>query len=80
MALVAGTHLPEVFDEAVTALLDPQALAREDGLSEGEGRWILLGMSARLRLLTVVYTLRGDEQIRLISAPKATRKEAVFYA
>lgn len=37
-------------------------------------------MGARPRLLTVVYTLRGDERIRLISARKATRKEAVFYA
>jgi len=68
------------FDEAVTALLDPQALAREDGLAEGEARWVLLGMSARPRLLTVVYTLRGDERIRLISARKATRKESTFYA
>lgn len=68
------------FDEAVSALLDPQALAREDGLAEGEARWILLGMSARPRLLTVVYTLRGDERIRLISSRKATRKEAEFYA
>lgn len=58
----------------------PRALAREDGLAEGEARWILLGMSARPRLLTVVYTLRGDERIRLISARKATRKEAEFYA
>jgi uncharacterized protein len=68
------------FDEAVTALLDPRALAREDGLSEGEARWILLGMSSRPRLLTVVYTLRRDERIRLISARKATRREAKFYA
>lgn len=68
------------FDEAVTALLDAQALAREDGLAEGEARWILLGMSDRPRLLTVVYTLREDERIRLISARKATRREAKFYA
>ncbi len=68
------------FEEAVTALLDPRALALEDGQSEGEARWILLGISARPRLLTVVYTLRGDERIRLISARKATRKEAEFYA
>jgi uncharacterized protein len=44
------------------------------------GRWILLGMSVKPRLLTVVYTLRGDERIRLISARKATRNEARFYA
>lgn len=68
------------FDEAATALLDPRALAQEDVSSAGEGRWILLGMSASARLLTIIYTLRGDERIRLISARKATRKEAVFYA
>lgn len=62
------------FAEAATALLDEQALAYEDGQAEGEARWKLLGMSAQGRLLTVVYTLRG-ENLRLISARKATAKE-----
>lgn len=40
-----------------------------------------MGMSAQARLLVVVYTLRGpDERIRLISARKATRTEARYYA
>ena len=45
------------FEEAATALLDPQALAlaQEDVNSEGEARWLLIGMSASARLLTVVY-------------------------
>jgi uncharacterized DUF497 family protein len=60
--------------------LDPRALAQEDPASEGEPRWVLLGMSSRARLLTVVYTLRNDDRIRLISARKATRKEAEDYA
>ena len=68
------------FDEAVTSLLDPMALAQEDPDVEGEARWVLVGISARARLLTVVYTLRGEESIRLISARKATRKEAKYYA
>ena len=68
------------FEEAATALLDPKALAEEDDSSTGEPRWLLLGMSARARLLTVVYTLRAEERIRLISARKATRKEASSYA
>jgi uncharacterized DUF497 family protein len=67
------------FDEAITCLLDPQALAMEDGDSEGEARWVLLGMSRQGRLLTVVYTLRGDLP-RLISARKATAKEEKSYA
>ena len=68
------------FEEAATSLLDPQALAQEDADSEGEGRWILIGMSASARLLTVVYTLRDESRIRLISARKATRKEVGYYA
>jgi len=68
------------FEEAATALLDPMALAQEDGSSEGEPRWVLIGMSAQLRLLTVVHTLRHQDRVRLISARKATRKEAKYYA
>jgi uncharacterized DUF497 family protein len=56
------------------------ALAQEDESSEGESRWVLIGMSANARLLTVVYTLRDENRIRLISARKATRKEASIYA
>jgi uncharacterized protein len=68
------------FEEAATALLDPRALTQEDDSSTGEPRWVLIGMGAAARLLTVVYTLRAEERIRLISARKATRKEASFYA
>ena len=68
------------FEEAATSLLDPNALAQEDKDSESEARWVLIGMSANARLLTVVYTLRDENRIRLISARKATRKEAAFYA
>jgi uncharacterized DUF497 family protein len=68
------------FEEAATSLLDPQALAHEDADSKGETRWFLIGMSASARLLTVVYTLRYEDRIRVISARKATRKEAEYYA
>ena len=68
------------FEEAATALLDPMALAREDAAAEGEPRWVLIGMSAQLRLLTVVYTLRRQDRVRLISARRAMRKEAKHYA
>jgi len=67
------------FEESLTALLDPLALVREDPDAEGENRWVLIGMSNQARLLTVVYTLR-NERIRLISARKATKKEANNYA
>ena len=68
------------FEEAATALLDPMALAQEDPASEGEPRWVLIGMSAQMRILTVVYTLRRQDRVRLISARKATRKETKHYA
>ena len=68
------------FKEAETALYDPAALAQEDTDSTGEHRWVLIGMSENARLLTVIYTLSDNEIIRLISARKATRKEAQYYA
>jgi hypothetical protein len=68
------------FEEAATSMLDPLALAQEDPTSTDEARWVLLGMSAAARLLTVVYTLRSKERVRLISARKATRKEETYYA
>ena len=52
---------------------------QEDLDTQGEHRWILLGMSDQARLLTVIYTLR-DDSIRIISARKSTTKEANNYA
>ena len=68
------------FKEAVSALLDPMALAQEDSNSQQERRWVIIGLSAQGRLLTVIYTLREEERIRLISARKSTRQEAQHYA
>jgi uncharacterized DUF497 family protein len=71
-----GVH----FEEAASALLDPQALSMEDADSLGELRWILVGMSSAARLLTVVYALPDENRIRIISARKSTWSEATFYA
>ena len=68
------------FEEAATALLDPNALAQEGRSATTEARWILIGMSVRPRLLTVIYTVRPEDRLRLISARKSTRKEASYYA
>jgi hypothetical protein len=46
--------------------------------SDKEERLILIGNSARNRLLVVVHTERG-ENIRIISARKATKKERKQY-
>ncbi|MGQ8366187.1 BrnT family toxin [Glaciecola sp. 1036] len=49
-------------------------LGFEDSDSELEQRWVLLGMSEQNRLLVVVYTLRENEIIRLISARKEVKQ------
>lgn len=66
--------------EAAGSLLDPMALVCEDESAAGEVRLVLVGMSSEGRLLTVCYTLRGEETIRLISARRATRQEERQYA
>ncbi|OQW87991.1 MAG: hypothetical protein BWK78_08575 [Thiotrichaceae bacterium IS1] len=68
------------FQEALICFYDLRQVAFYDaGHSEEEDREILLGHSKQGRLLVVCYTLRGD-LIRLISARRATRKEAQDYA
>lgn len=67
------------FEEALTALYDPMALCIEDASAVGESRWVLVGISQSLRLLTVIYALRG-ETIRIISARKSTQREIKDYA
>jgi hypothetical protein len=67
------------FAEAVTVMEDDFALTREDPDSEGEQRFVTLGMSSVANLLVVVYTYRGTDSIRLISAWKAHRRQRVRY-
>jgi len=70
------------FDEAKSAFLDENArLIPDPEHSEGEERFILLGLSIQLRLLLVCHCYRkGDEVIRIISARKADRSERKQYA
>jgi uncharacterized DUF497 family protein len=68
------------FPEAQTVFEDPWALATGDRLhTEREERFIIIGMSARERLLTVVHCYREHLTIRLISARRATRTERRTY-
>jgi uncharacterized DUF497 family protein len=70
------------FAEAKTAFADEHGLLMADpDHSEDEDRFILLGLSARLRLLVVCHTYRQqDEFIRLISARTADRSERTRYS
>ena len=69
------------FVEASTVFNDPDALFMGDpDHSEEEERFILLGMSVALHILVVCHCYReDDEQIRIISARKATKTEQSFY-
>jgi len=68
------------FDEAATCLLDPMALVVEDPDAEGEQRFILIGMSNNIRLITVCYAFPDEDTIRIISARKSTAREEASYA
>ena len=68
------------FEEARSVFFDEQALLLEDPqpLHEEE-RFVLLGLSASIRLLVVVHALRERDVIRIISARRATRLETREY-
>lgn len=67
------------FDEASTVFGDPFSRTIPDPLhSQEEDRFVILGESHRGRLLAVVFTERG-ENLRLISARRATRREKKDY-
>ena len=69
------------FEEAQTAFYDEDAKVFSDpDHSEDEDRFILLGMSNRLRVIVVCHCYReSDSVIRLISARKANRREKLDY-
>ncbi|MCP3902447.1 MAG: BrnT family toxin [Planctomycetes bacterium] len=69
------------FDEAMTVFFDEHALLIEDPEhSEAEDRFIMLGLSSKLRILVVCHCYRsGDDVIRLISARRANKQEREGY-
>ena len=67
------------FEEAATVFGDPLSLTIDDPLhSKHEERFVTMGESVRRRILVVVHTERGDN-IRIISARVATRRERKAY-
>jgi uncharacterized DUF497 family protein len=65
------------FADAVSVFSDDLAITIPDERFDEE-RFITVGMDAFGRVLLVVYTWRGNE-IRLISARQATRRERKQY-
>jgi len=70
------------FEEAQTTFLDESAMLIDDpDHSRAEERFLLVGLSAGLRTLTVSHCYRkADDVIRIISARKATRNEREAYS
>ncbi len=61
------------FDESAIEFFDPEH-------SDDEDRFLMLGLSFRLRVLLVCHCFRQkDSLIRIISARKATRREQEYY-
>ncbi len=54
------------------------ALTIEDKAAQSKERFVSVGADALNRVVVVVYTYRGDD-IRLISARRATRRERKAY-
>ncbi len=69
------------FKEAQTVFSDPNARMIYDPEHSGEeDRFILLGISAALKLLVVCHCYREDDRvIRIISARKANKNEQKQY-
>jgi uncharacterized DUF497 family protein len=69
------------FDEAKTVFSDPCARIIDDpDHSDDESRFVIIGISQKLRLLVVCHCYREcDEVIRIISARKATTNERRTY-
>jgi uncharacterized DUF497 family protein len=67
------------FDKAATIFNDPRiATISDPDHSEDEERYVSIGKSIIMRILSVIHAYR-EERIRLISARKATKAEKKTY-
>ena len=66
------------FADAEGVFYDPFAIHSEDPEADDEERFIAIGLGSASQILVVVYTFRGEE-IRLISARRATGREVKEY-
>ena len=69
------------FEDAQSVFADERARLIDDPVhSDGEDRFLLLGLCSSLRLLVVCHCYRSEEGvIRIISARKATKGERLYY-
>jgi uncharacterized DUF497 family protein len=68
------------FDTGARVFEDPDAVSYLDCLVDGEGRWHTIGLVSGI--LLVVHTSEeqyGEEEIRIVSARKASPRERALY-
>ena len=70
------------FEEAQTVFFDENAIEFSDpDHSEAEDRFLMLGLSVRLRILVICHCYhKSNYEIRIISARKATKQEQQNYS
>ena len=67
------------FEQAILVFSDPAAVDIFDDIHEyGEDRYKRIGFGGN-KLLSIVYTLRGPDRVRIISARRATKDEEQNY-
>ncbi len=68
------------FEEAKTVFYDENAVQFDDpDHAANEDRFIMVGISFKLRVLVVSHCEREGDVIRIISARKAARHEVKYY-
>lgn len=65
------------FEEAVTVFGDPLALIVEDTIHPE--RWLIVGRSLAERVLVTVFAESAEDEVRIISARRATMHERRRY-
>jgi uncharacterized protein len=78
----AGSNLKKhdvSFEIAASIFADPQLVIQFDRIKDGEERWHAIGSAPNGVLFQAVYTWRGSERIRIISARKANQREKSIY-
>jgi uncharacterized DUF497 family protein len=70
------------FETAARVFEDPHAISYPDRLVNGEERWHTIGIVGGIAVLVVVHTIEerhDEEEIRIISARKASPGERALY-
>ena len=70
------------FETAALAFDDPNVTSYRDRMIDEEERWHAIGWAGGIAILLVVHTSEeqyGEEEIRIISARKASPRERALY-